>query len=256
MTRALSVLEFHLVGYKATWRGSLLGSFVLPVLYVIGFGFGVGHYVDAGGHLGSVRYLDYIVPGMLASTAMNVAFGESTWPVLSRFRWIRVYHSMVSTPLRMADIVGGGLLYVLFRVLVTTVTFLGVTAAFGAVHSWWALTIPATCALLGLAVALPIHAFAARVDIDSYFPLLMRFIVVPLGLFSAVFFPISALPVVLQRLAWVSPLWHAVELCRAATLAGASLPPPVIVGHVAYLAAWAAAGWWLAVRAFGAKLSV
>src|SRR5256884_53487 len=145
---------------------------------------------DAGGHLGPVRYLDYIVPGMLASTAMNVAFGESTWPVLSRFRWIRVYHSMVATPLRIADVVGGGLLYVLFRVLVTTVVFLGVTSVFGAVHSWWALTVPATCVLLGLAVALPIHAFSARVDLDSYFPLLMRF-VVPLRLFSAVFFPIS-----------------------------------------------------------------
>jgi len=254
--RALAVLEYHLTGYRATWRGSLLGSFVLPVLYLLGFGLGVGHFVDAGGHLGQVSYLDFIVPGMLASTAMNLAFGESAWPVLSRFRWIRTYHSMVASPLRVVDLVSGALLYVLFRLVVTISVFLGVTVAFGAVHSLWAITVPAVCALLGLAVAMPVHAFAARVDIDSYFPLLMRFIVVPLGLFSAVYFPLSGLPLVVQRLAWVSPLWHAVELCRAATLTGAGLSWTTVLGHLAYLGAWAGAGFWLAVRSFASRLAV
>jgi lipooligosaccharide transport system permease protein len=256
MARALAVLEFHLVGYRSTWRGSVLGSFVMPVLYVLGFGFGVGHFVDAGGQLGPVRYLDYIVPGLLAMTAMNVAFGESAWPVLSRFKWIRVYHSMVATPLRVRDILGGGMLFVLFRLVVTATVFLAVTAAFGAVHSLWAVTVPLTCALLGLAVALPIHAFAAAVDVDSYFALLMRFAIVPLGLFSAVFFPITALPVALQRLAWLSPLWHAVELCRAATLPGTGMTWPAALAHVAYLGIWTAAGYWLAVRTFSRRLAI
>jgi lipooligosaccharide transport system permease protein len=255
MGRALSVLRYHLTGYRATWRGSLLGSFVLPVLYVLGFGVGVGHFVDLGGRLGPVRYLDYIVPGLLTITAMNVAFGESAWPVLSRFRWIRVYHSMVATPLRIPDLVGGAVLYVLFRLLTTTTVFLLVTAAFGAVHSWWAVTVPVVCALLGLAVSLPVYAFAASVEADGYFALLMRFVVVPLGLFSAVFFPISSLPAALRMLAWASPLWHAVELCRAATLA-TGLSWPAALGHLAYLAVWAGAGFWLAVLAFRRQLTV
>jgi len=255
MSRALAVLEFHLVGYKATWRGSLFGSFILPLLYAVGFGLGVGHFVDAGGRLGRVPYLDYIVPGLVAMNAMNAAFGEASWPVLSRFRWIRVYHSMIATPLRVVDMVAGGVLFILFRLVTTTVAFLAVTAVFGAVHSVWAVTVPLTCALLGLAVAVPVMAFAARVEVDGFFPLLMRFVILPLGLFSAVFYPISALPAGLRDVARLSPLWHAVELCRAATL-GVHLTWPVALGHVAYLGAWAATGFWLAVAAYRARLVV
>src|SRR5258705_431075 len=135
---ALTVLETNLTAYRRTWRGSVLSSFVLPILFVLGFGVGVGRFVDLGGKLGPVHYLDYIVPGMLASTAVQVAFSESAWPVMSKFQWIRVYHGWVAAPLRIVDIVGGELLFLLVRLVSTAVVFLAVTAAFGAVHSWWA----------------------------------------------------------------------------------------------------------------------
>ena len=138
--------------------------------------------------------------------------------------------------------------------LSTLVATLPVVVLLGAI-AWLKIRIH-YAAVLGLAVAMPVHAFAARVDIDSYFPLLMRFIVVPLGLFSAVYFPLSGLPLVVQRLAWVSPLWHAVELCRAATLTGAGLSWTTVLGHLAYLGAWAGAGFWLAVRSFASRLAV
>src|SRR3989440_681132 len=90
----------------------------------------VRHFLDLGGQLGSVRYLDYLVPGMVAATATQVAFGESAWPILSRFRWIRTYHAMVAAPLRIVDILGGGLLFVVLRLTLTTTVFLLVTVAF------------------------------------------------------------------------------------------------------------------------------
>ncbi len=58
-------------------------------------------------------------------------------------------------------------------------------------------------------------------------------------LFAGVFFPISQLPAVVRWLAYVSPLWHGVEVCRAATLPAFHLPAWPLVGHLAYLAAWA-----------------
>ena len=63
----------------------------------------------------------------------------------------------------------------------------------------------------------------------------------PLFLFSGTFFPISQLPDWLQPLAWLSPLWHGVELCRAATT-GSSPSAGTVVGHVAVLVACVAAG--------------
>ncbi len=256
MAAVLSVLETDLVAYRRTWRASVLSSFVLPTLFVVGFGLSVGSFVDRGGQLGPVHYLDFIVPGMLASTALQVAFGESSFPVFSKFEWIRTYHAMVATPLRVVDIVGGDLLFLLLRVLATSVVFLAVTAAFHAVHSWWAIAVLPVAALLGVAVAAPIFAFAARVDQDGYFPMLMRFVVIPMSLFAGVFFPVDRLPEALRWLAYLSPLWHAVVLCRAATLPGFGVSVGAAVGHLAYLAAWAAAGFWLALRTFRRRLVI
>jgi lipooligosaccharide transport system permease protein len=70
-----------------------------------------------------------------------------------------------------------------------------------------------------------------------------------------VYFPITALPAVLQWLSYVFPLWHAVVLCRAATLPGAGLGVPEILGHLTYLAAWAATGFWLATLTFRRRLA-
>ena len=46
---AWSVFEYHLVGYRRTWRGSVFSSFLLPLLTMLGFGVGVGAYVHGRG---------------------------------------------------------------------------------------------------------------------------------------------------------------------------------------------------------------
>src|SRR5215475_4725537 len=86
----LPVLEHLLVQYARTWRGSVLATFVIPVLFLLGMGLSVGAYVDRSGLLG-VPYVDYIAPGLLASTVLQLAINESTWPVLGSFEWRRMY---------------------------------------------------------------------------------------------------------------------------------------------------------------------
>jgi lipooligosaccharide transport system permease protein len=250
----LSVVNYHLVGYARTWRGTVLSSFVLPVLFVIGFGISVGGLVNATGRLGHESYLQFIAPGMIASTAMQVAFGESSWPVLSRFQWNRIYESMSASPLRAQDILGGDVVFMLFRVVTTTTVFLAVTAAFGAIQSWWALLVPLIAALLGLAFATPMFALTGRLTTGNAFAYIFRFLIVPMSLFAGVFFQVSSLNHWLRWLAYISPLWHGVELCRAAadTDHGSML---AALGHVAYLLLWAVAGSYLAYRSYNRRLS-
>lgn len=249
---ALAVFEYFLVAYRRTWRGSALSSFLLPLLTMLGFGVGVGAYVDEG--IGGVRYLDYIVPGLIASTALQVAIADSSWPVLGNFAWIKIYFAQAAAPLRVADILGGHLAFVLFRVLASSGAFLLVAAAFGALHSPWALVTLPLVLLIGLAVAAPTFAYSSSVRSDSYLALLFRFGVIPMTLFAGVFFPVESLPTVLRWLAYASPLWHGVDLSRAATLGTA--PQWSISGHLLYLAAWATAGWILAHRRFRQRLII
>ncbi|HKT02996.1 MAG TPA: ABC transporter permease [Rugosimonospora sp.] len=251
----LAVLEMRLVGYRHVWRGSVLSSFVLPVLFVVGFGIGVGRFVDTAGGLPGVRYLDYIAPGALATTGLQIAFGESAYQVMSRFQWIRTYHAMVATPLRVADILAGDLMFIALRVLTASTVFLGITALFGAVHSPWGLAAPVVCALLGLAVAAPMHAYTASVRNDSGFTVIQRLLVIPMSLFAGVFFPVTQLPAAARVLAYASPLWHAVELCRAATLPRYPIGPPAVAGHLAYLVLWAGSGFVLATVTFRRRLA-
>ncbi|GAB3813220.1 hypothetical protein GCM10027605_56430 [Micromonospora zhanjiangensis] len=195
-----------------------------------------------------------MLPGLLASTALQVAVAESSWPVLGNFEWIKIYFAQAAAPLRVVDILGGHLAFVLFRVLTSSLAFLLVAAAFGALHSVWALAVPVLVLLIGLAVSAPTVAFTASIRTDSYLAILFRFAVVPMTLFSGVFFPVDALPMVLRWLAYVSPLWHGVDLVRSAVLGVA--PQWSIVGHLLYLAAWAAVGWLLAVARFRRRLVI
>ncbi|MEU6074670.1 ABC transporter permease [Micromonospora sp. NPDC047074] len=249
---AVTVLAHHLVAYRRTWRNGFFSSFLLPVLTVLGFGVGVGGYVDQG--VDGVSYLDWIVPGLIASAAVQVAVGEATWPVFSRFQWVKTYFAQSAAPLRVGDILTGHLAFVLFRVLLTAAAFLLVTALFGAVPSPWAVATLPVVVLLGLAVAAPTFAYSSAVSSDSWLAMLHRFAMIPMTLFAGVFFPVESLPVVLRWLAYATPLWHGVDLCRAATLGVA--PQWSVAGHLLYLAAWGVSGWLLARRAFRRRLVV
>jgi lipooligosaccharide transport system permease protein len=77
---------------------------------------------------------------------------------------------------------------------------------------------------------------------------MMRIVVFPLFLFSGTFFPVSRLPDWLQPVALLSPLYHAVELCRAATTG--SVEWLDAGGNVLVLLAFIAWGLWWGRRTF------
>lgn len=245
------VVEHLLVRFRRTWRASLLQTFVVPILFLLGMGLSVGTYVNRGGALG-IPYIDFLGPGLLASSVFQMALGESTWPVFGSFEWQRMYFAMQASPLRSRDMVVGQELFILLRTTAGAVGFLVAMALFGTLHSAWAVATLPVCALLTAAASLPVLAFSATISSDNMFSLVFRFGVIPMTLFAGVFFPVSALPLPARWLAYASPLWHAVELCRAATLGRPSVGSVPL--HVAYLALWAIAGYALATWRFRVRL--
>jgi len=110
--------------------------------------------------------------------------------------------------------------------------------------------------LTGLAFAAPVAAWAITVKQANSFAYVFRFGLMPLMLFSGTFFPLSQLPGWLRALAYATPLWHGVALCRAFSLGYAVDDPLGMLGHAAYLAVLAAAGIWAGARTYRRRLYV
>ena len=247
-------LERELLVYRRLFRGSLFTTFGLPILFLAAMGIGLGGLVnERTGAVEGLDYLTFIAPGVMAAGAMQSAAAESLWPVMAGLKWIGSYKATISTPVSAAEIYIGRVLFTAVRATVSSSAFLLVAWLFGGVPSAWGVFAVPAAALCAVAFAAPIAAFTATQDTDVGFPLIIRLGVMPLFLFSGTFFPVRQLPDALEPLALASPLWHGVELCRAATTGSFELLPAVV--HVLVLAGFVAVGMALGTRTFPKRLT-
>jgi lipooligosaccharide transport system permease protein len=242
--------------YRRTWRSSIWSSLFGPLFYLGALGFGLGSLVNKHGtaSLGGVSYLAFVAPAILASGAMNTAMGEASYPVYGSVKWNRIYLAAQATPLRAGDIYRGHLMFMTMRIAMNTALITVYMVAFGATRSAWVVLAWPAATLTGLAFAAPIAAWAVLVKVDSTFAYIFRFGMMPLMLFSGTFFPLSQLPAWLRPVAYATPLWHGVALCRGFSLGNIS--PLGVLGHVTYLAVLAAAGIWAGARTYRRRLYV
>jgi len=242
--------------YRRIWRSSIWSSVLGPLFYLGAMGFGLGSLVDKHGtaSLGGVSYLAFVAPAILASSAMNTAMGEATYPVFGSIKWNKIYVGMQASPLRPADVFRGHLMFMTMRIAMNAAVVTVFMVAFGATRSAWVVLAWPAAVLTGLAFAAPIAAWAVTVTTENNFAYLFRFGMMPLMLFSGTFFPVSQLPGWLRLLAYVTPLWNGVALCRALSLGRPDWPGAL--GHVAYLVALAAIGIWAGARTYRGRLYV
>ncbi|HEY5488566.1 MAG TPA: ABC transporter permease [Candidatus Limnocylindrales bacterium] len=255
-TTMVRVLEHRILQYRRTYRASIFGSFVSPALFLTAMGLGLGGYVSGSSTqtFEGATYLQFLAPGLLGAALMQTAAGESMFPILGGLQWNRIYHAMYATPIRPRDIALGNIVWIAIRLTLVGTVFAFVTLAFGAVRSPLVVLAVPAAVLTGLAFATPIVAFAATQRRPDVFSTIFRFGITPLFLLSGTFFPIETLPTWLQPLAWLSPLWHGVSLCRSLMLGTIGDDPVLALIHVFVLAAIAIAGTLAAFRTFDRRL--
>src|SRR4051812_42283875 len=118
--------NYWLAQYRRTWRGTAISTVIEPLGFLAAIGLGLGSLVDSGkgsANLDGVSYLAFIAPGLLAAAAMQTAAFESTYPVMGSIKWHRTYHAQLATPLRVVDVLGGHLLFVLMRLSISVTVF-------------------------------------------------------------------------------------------------------------------------------------
>jgi lipooligosaccharide transport system permease protein len=253
----LRVWEASFALYRPVFRSNLVSSLGQPFLYLLGMGVGVGALVDRGARsaevLGGVGYLAFVAPALLATTAMTTAAQEATWPVMEGFTWSRRYRAMAATPLAPADLVAGVALWQATRTAISAGGVAAALALFDDTRSPGLLPAVAFAVLTGLAFSLPITAWSSSRSTERSFPALQRFVIIPLFLFAGAFYPVTQLPAWLRPVAYATPLWHGVELCRGAVLGTLALGEAAL--HVAVLAVVAAGGFGVCRTTFARRLA-
>jgi lipooligosaccharide transport system permease protein len=185
---------------------------------------------------------------------MQLASFEASWPVLSSIKWTRQYHAMLATPLRVRDVALAQQSFIASRMLMTATVYFVVIAAFGAVATPLGVLAIPVAVLVGLAYSTFIAAWAAHTDNEASFVAIFRFVILPMFLFSGTFFPIDRLPAPLEVIAYLTPLWHGVDLCRMLVLG--DVVTWLALAHLAYLLAFVAAGLALALFTYRRRLVV
>lgn len=241
--------DYWLTLYKRTWRGSVITSFVTPLLYVVAMGVLLGGYIEGDPDQleGATSYLAFVAPGLVAAQAMQMVVGEMTYPVMGMVKWQRIAFGMTATPLDAIDVINAHLGFVLFRLATVCGVFMLVMAPFGVYASvGGALAAFVVQLLIGMAFATTVYGLSAGLKDEGAFALVFRLGVIPLFLFSGAFFPIENLSTWMEQLARLTPLWHGVDLTRMLTLG--TLDGGSAAVHVAYLVVMTVLGYWWACR--------
>jgi lipooligosaccharide transport system permease protein len=193
----------------------LISGFFEPVFYLLSLGIGLGGLVGAVAGPGGapISYAAYIAPALLAVSAMNGAIYDSTWNIFFKMHFGKLYQSMLYTSLGPFDIAVGEIFMALFRGFLYALGFTGVMGLMGLITTPWALLLVPTSVMVAFGFA------SFGMAITSYMKTfqqmdIITFVMLPMFLFSATFFPLSVYPEPVQWVIQALPLWHGVELMR------------------------------------------
>lgn len=229
--RARVILERGFIAFRSSTWMIVLSGFIEPVLYLFAFGYGLGTLIgniDSNG--ASIPYAAYIAPALLATSAMNGAIFDSTFNVFFKMKHDRVYHGMLATSLGPLDVALGEISWALIRGLGYAVAFMAVVTPLGLIPSAWGiLAIPA-------AVLIAFGFASVGMALTSYMTSfqqlqIINIVLLPMFLFSGVFYPLSVFPEWLQFIIKALPLSQAIHLVRGLTLGQIDT---ALLGHVLY----------------------
>ncbi|MFO1535960.1 MAG: ABC transporter permease [Thermoplasmatota archaeon] len=217
---AWSMVQRNRDVYLKTWKTNFIPPLIEPLLYLLSLGVGVGMLIngldDGFGH--RVSYRQFVTPGILAITMMQVAFGETTYNSFIRMWFQKTWDAITATPMTLDDVLVGELVWAAIKAAVNAFLMSLVVALFGLLP--WAmvpLVVPVAL-LVGMVFAGIGLCWSALVKGIDGFSFAMYLFMTPMLLFAGTFFPLAQLPPAAQLLAKLLPLTHAVLVMRPLSL--------------------------------------
>ncbi|MPY11318.1 ABC transporter permease [Arthrobacter bussei] len=218
----------------------MVSGFFEPVLYLVSMGVGLGALVGSveGPNGEPISYAAYIAPALLAVSAMNGAVYDSTWNVFFKMNFAKLYQGMLYTSLGPLDVAIGEIFLALLRGAMYATGFTAVMALMGLI------TTPVALLMIPASVVIAFGFASFGMGITSFMKTFQQmewvnFVMLPMFLFSATFYPLSVYPQGVQWFIQALPLWHGVELLRQISIA--SFTPAAAV-HLSYFLVMIAVG--------------
>ena len=247
--RVLAMVERNMMIYRRS-SSTLVFGLVEPVLYLLTIGFGVGALVGSVPGV-NVRYPVYVAPAILATTAMNTAFNQTSFGVFNRIKTELTYEAIIPTPLSVTDIAVGEAASAVLNGLLTSAGFLLAATAMGLVVSPFILLAIPAAALVGFAFAAGGLAVTTFLRDFSDFQLI-QLVMLPMYLFATTFYPLSTYPGWLRPVIEALPLYQSIELIRGPALG--RFDGPALGVAVGYLTLFGVVGMAIAIRRLGKLL--
>jgi len=198
--------------YTKLYKTSFALNFAEPARYLVAMGLGLGSFVkDIHGQ----PYINYIAPGIIASSSVFAAVYECTYGTYIRMTFQKTFDAILATPVNLDDLVAGELIWGATKSVIFGITIMIVVALFGLVDSTLIVLVIPLIFLGGLIFAELSVVFCAVVPGIDSFSYFYTLFMTPLFLFSGIFFPLDAMPKLVADLAWFTPLYHLVNVCRA-----------------------------------------
>jgi len=212
LKRAFRVWQRNFTVYTKLYKSSIALNFVEPALYLAALGLGLGAYVK---EINGVPYINFIAPGMIASSSMFAATYECTYGTYVRMTFQKTFDAILATPVNAGDLIAGELMWGATKSMLYGTIIMIVMALFGLVDSPMIILAIPVLFLSGLIfaeVSLIAVATVPGIDTFNYFYTLLM---TPMFLFAGIFFPLTGLPPLVTKIAFFTPLYHLVNICRS-----------------------------------------
>ncbi len=210
--RAFRVWQRHVTVYTKLYKSSIALNFIEPILYLAALGLGLGAFVK---EINGVPYIKFIAPGIIASSSMFAATYECTYGTYVRMTYQRTFDAILATPVNIDDLVAGELIWGATKSILYGTIIMAVISLFKLVDSLWIIfTIPFLfiSGLIFSEISLIFVAIVPGIDSFNYF---YTIFMTPMFLFSGIFFPLDTLPPIISKIAFFTPLYHFVNICRS-----------------------------------------
>ena len=228
--KAFRVWQRHFKVYTKLYKSSIALNFVEPILYLLAMGFGLGAFIK---EVNGMPYMKFIAPGLIASSSMFATASECTYGTYIRMTYQKTFDAILATPVNLDDLVAGEMLWGATKSIFYGTAITIVLSIFGLVDSPMIILAVPLLLVSGLIFAeTAVIAVAVVPGIDS-FSYFFTLLLTPSFLFSGIFFPLDTLPPLVTKIAFFTPLYHIVNICRS--LASGS------IGAVIWDIVWVAA---------------